>query len=485
MENDRPVFEEAAAMSGLSASHPTDFALLLFTAGESDEAEQGRIGRHVEACGNCRVALNEIRRIDEGFREIALAAPLSSEEELRLPAGDLFEKRPDFPARRKDRLGPEVASRAIAASERASEGIESLLAAGASPEEFERYLAGLSLADPATRYRLLYSLEEMGRRIVDAPAKSLRFAEQALTRLRAESLPGSPCEAEMMVPLAMLAGQAHLLAGQTSNWTGELEKGRAHLEAAYRFFSDEPPDEIRLALTEYHESQRRSFAGKPAEGLFLIRRALRTLEIYGIEEWVARARGAEGIALSLLGRDEEAVACFRAVAPIFESHGLWRNYVSAVNSLGTSLGQLGRVAEARREYSHALRKVSREKYPALLAFTRHGLASLMFSVGHYADAAKAFGQARALFQDLRQVGDALIASLYEIESWARSGDTARAFHRLDVFRAEVDRREALDPFIVGQLGEALSGRIPDFERVAELRRRAEEMLRENLKTASA
>jgi tetratricopeptide (TPR) repeat protein len=469
----------------MSSPHPSDFALLRFTAADADEAERDLIGRHLEACGKCRNALSEIRRIDEGFREIALAASFSSEDEPGLPPGDPFEKRPDFASERGRVAPPDVATGAIAFSERAVGEVENLLAASGSPEELERYLADVSFADPATRYRLLYGLEEMGRRIVDAPATSLRFAEQALTRLRAESLPGSPSEAETMVPLAMLIGQAHLLAGQTSNWTGEFEKGRAHLEVAYRFFSAQPPDEIRLALTEYHESQRRSFAGKPAEGLFLIRRAVRTLEIYGIEEWVARARTAEGIALSQLGRDEEAVECFRAVAPIFESHGLWKNYVSAVNSLGTSLGQLGRVAEARREYSHALRKVSREKYPALLAFTRLGLATLMFSVGRYGDAAKAFGQAGALFHDLRQVGDALLASLYEIESWARSGDTARAVHRLEVLRVEVDRREALDPFIVGQLGEALSGHVPDFERVAELRRQAEEMLRENLKTASA
>jgi tetratricopeptide (TPR) repeat protein len=469
----------------MTASHPTDFALLRFTAGEADEDERGRIERHVETCGNCRVALGEIRRVDEGLREIALAAPRSPEAEPVLPPGDPFEGRPDFTA--AGTAGPtlELASRAVAFSERASAEVGSLLAEAESPHGFERYLADLSLADPSVRYRLLYGLEEMGRRIVESPSASLRFAEHVLTRLEAESLPGSPGEAETMVPISMLAGQAHLLAGQTANWTGELEKGRAHLEAAYRLFSAEPPDEIRLALTEYHESQRRSFAGKPAEGLALVRRALRTLESYGIEDWVARARGAEGIALSQMGRDEEAVECFRTVAPIFERHGLWRNYVSAVNSLGTSLGQLGRVTEARREYSHALRKVSREKYPALLAFTRHGLASLMFSVGRYGDAAKAFGQARSLFHDLRQVGDALIASLYEIESWARSGDTARAIHRLNVFRAEVDRREALDAFIVGQMGEALSGRIPDFERVAELRRRAEEMLRESLKSVSA
>jgi len=472
-------------MPGLNVSHPTGFALLRFTAGEVHETERGEIVRHVESCDSCRVALDEIRSVDAGLHDLADSRPsLPAEEAFGLPRDDPFEKRPHFLASRRERVTPAIADRALAASERGQDGVASLLAAASGPpEKLVQHLRGLSFADPTARYLLLYGLEAMGRRLVDDPAQCLRFADEALTRLQSEPVPGSPSEAETMIPLAMLAGQAHLLAGQTSNWTGELDKGRQHLEAAYRHFSD-PPDEVRLALTEYHESQRRSFAGKPAEGLLLVRRAIRTFETYGFEESIARARGAEGIALSLLGRDEEAIVCFRAVTPVFESHGLWRNYVSAVNSLGTSLGQLGRLAEARREYSRALKKVSREKYPALLAFTRHGLASLLFSAGRYAEAAKAFGQAGALFQDLRQVGDALTSSLYEIESWARSGDVARACHRLEIFRAEVDRRDALDPFIVGQLGEALSGRNPDFETVAELRRRAEEMLRENLKAAS-
>ncbi|HEX9303196.1 MAG TPA: tetratricopeptide repeat protein [Thermoanaerobaculia bacterium] len=473
-------------MPGVNGSHPTDFSLFRYTAGDIDEAEREQINRHVESCERCAVALDEICGVDAGLRELADTRPPSppGEEGLELPRGDPFEKRPHFPERRGERVTPQVADRALAASERATDGVGGLLAAaGGPPEELVRHLGGFSLSDPTARYLLLYALEAMASRLVDEPATCLRFAEETLERLRSESVSGSPSEAETMVPLAMLAGQAHLLAGQTSNWTGELEKGRQHLEEAYRSFS-ESTDEMRLALTEYHESQRRSFAGKPAEGLLLVRRAIRTLEIYGVEDFVARARVAEGVALSLLGRDEEAIACFRAVTPVFESHGLWKNYVSAVNSLGTSLGQLGRLAEARREYSRALKKVSRKKYPALLAFTRHGLASLLFSAGRYAEAAKAFGQAGALFQDLHQVGDALLSSLYEIESWARSGDAARALHRLEIFRAEVDRREALDPFIVRQLGQALSGREPDFEKASDLRRRAEEMLRENLKAAS-
>jgi anti-sigma factor RsiW len=208
----------------VSVTHPTDFALLRFTAGDADETERVRIGRHVEECGACRVALAEIRRVDEELRAIALSARPSPEDEPGLPPGDPFENRPDFAAGRNDRPTPDVASRAIAASERATGEVDSLLAAAASPQEFEHYLADLSFADPATRYRLLYALEEMAGRIVDAPATSQRFAEQLLTRLRAESSSGSLDEAETMVGLTMLTGQAHLLTGQTSNWTGELEK---------------------------------------------------------------------------------------------------------------------------------------------------------------------------------------------------------------------------------------------------------------------
>jgi len=471
-------------MPGVTGSHPTDFALLLYMAGEAEEAERDLIGRHVEACERCQVSLDEIRRVDAGFRELAETRPSRPDEDgLELPPGDPFGKRPDFPAPRKERVTREIADRALAASEKAGEKVAALLesARGAGGELAQR-LRSVDLSEATPRYLLLYALEAMGRRLVEDPAASLRFAKETLDRLRSEPV-GGPSDAETMVPLAMLIGQAHLLAGQTSNWTGELEKGREHLEAAYRSFL-ESSDEIRLALTEYHESQRRSFGGRPAEGLVLVGRASRTFRTYGLEDWIARARGAEGIALSLLGRDEEAAECFRDVTPVFESRGMWTNYVSAVNSLGTSLARLGRVAEARREYSRALKKVSRKEYPALLAAIRYGLASLLFSAGRYAEAAKAFGQAGAVFQDLRQVGDALMSSLSEIESWARSGDTARAFHRLEIFRAEVDRREALDPFIVGQLEEALSGREPDFEKVAELRRRAEEILRENLRAAS-
>lgn len=283
--------------------------------------------------------------------------------------------------------------------------------------------------------------------------------------------------------MATIVGQAHLLAGQASNWTGELERAKQHLARAYRCFpGDGASEEIRLALTEYHESQRRSFAGSAAQGLVLARRARSTFEELGLEDYAVRARVAEGIALSELGRDDEATAHFRAAVRIFDRERLWKNYVSAINSLGVSLARLGRLDEARREYSRALRKLSQEKHPTLLAFTRLGLAEVLESAGRHADAATSFLQAARTFDALGMVGDALTSSLKEIESWARSGDTARALHRIGIFRATVERFDALDPFIVSQLEDAVSGRASGFERLGELRRNAEEAIRETMRS---
>ena len=116
----------------------------------------------------------------------------------------------------------------------------------------------------------------------------------------------------------------------------------------------------------------------------------------------------------------------------------------------------------------------------VVAFTRNGLAHVLFNARKYADAAQSFLQAARLFDRLDQTGDALTASLWEIESWARTGDHPRALHRLEIFRTAVARRDALDPFVVQQLEQALSGRDPDLPKVSEIRSRAEEEIRQKL-----
>ena len=469
----------------MKARHPDDFALLRYTAGDLDESERGSIVRHLDECDACLVTLAELRPLHVTLGRIGSArAPLDTGESALAP-DDPFRQRP---ARSVDRarIPRDLAESALFHAERADAELGTLLAAIAdSPEAATAYLARLSFEDPATRYLVLYALEEATSRTSETPAACLRFAEEVIARTapEAELRPDGRSDAERMVPMTTIGGQAHLLAGQAANWTGELEKARAHLEAAYRSFpGDGVNEEIRLALTENQESQRRSFAQRPGEGLALARRARSTFDELGLEHYSARARVVEGIALSGLGRDEEASGHFRAAVRIFERERLWKNYLSAINSLGVSLARLGRQDEARREYSRALRKLSQENHPSLLAFTRLGLAEMLELAGRHSDAAKSFLRAARDFDALGLTGDALKASLREIENWARSGDTARALHRLGIFRTAVERLGALDPFIVGQIEEAVTGRSSEFGRLGELLRNAGDTIGEAMRS---
>jgi tetratricopeptide (TPR) repeat protein len=278
--------------------------------------------------------------------------------------------------------------------------------------------------------------------------------------------------------LQTLAAQAHLLAAQGRSWSGELDKAKEHFEKAYALFGGSTGDEISLAIVELGESQRRAFAGDPGAGLPLAARARDTFADMGLDDYEARAGVAKGTCLFKLDRGEEALEAFRNACPIFQKHQLWSNYVGAITSLGACLMQLGRLDEARREYARALRVVSRERHAAWVGYIRNSLALVHFQAGSYRDAALAFLQVSRLFRDLGNTGNALIASLYEIESWALCGESGRAAQRLEIFRAEVTRHDALDPAIVRQLDAALSGSNPDFEEVALLRESAGRMLRE-------
>lgn len=467
-------------MSSLRSRHPDEFSLLRFTVGELEEPEKSVVRDHVDECARCLIVLTEIRRVDSGLRAESGTGTMEPENEFS--ADDPFRARPTR-THRAGRVREGIADRGVEAAHRGDAGVEAFLAAAkGSPDELRNLLAPFSLGDPAARYLLLYGLDEACRRLSDAPGRFLRLAEAVLERLEVEDRPSRSLasDAELLVPIATLVGQAHQLAGQAANWTGEIEKARVHLEASYKSFPHETDsDEIRLAITEFDESQRRTFARLSSQAVALAKRARETFERFGMDDFSARALVGQGLALSEVHDFEGSLPLFRSALPVFEKLQLWKNYISVLSNIGTSLARLGRLEEARREYARSLRRVSRDQHPALLAFLRVGLARVLFFGGQYADAAKSFLQAATLFRELEQIGDLLSANLWEIESWARSGDTTRARHRLEIFRASVARVQALDPFIGNQLEDALSGRDPDLERIAELRERAETTLRES------
>jgi tetratricopeptide (TPR) repeat protein len=469
----------------MSSKHLDDFTLLRYAVSDLDGPERGAADDHLQACGRCMAVLGSVEKLDRELRGITNDFAAAD----GLDPSDPFARRPEAPPRPNAvapiREGESLAIAALEASERAGrESGRILEAAKGSAEELDAFLSGLSVADLAVRFALLYALQESGRKIAESPLQALALALAALHLFRGDDPADSSTPAGRILPRKAIAAQAHLLAGQARIWTGELERSRSHLEQAYSAFGDSTGDDTSLAIVELGESQRRAFAGDPNGAFVLARRALATFEEMGLEDFMARGRVAEGICLTKLDRLEEALEAYRSALPVFRKHELWSNYVGAVNAIGATLSMLGRLDEARREYARALKVVSRKQHAAWVGYIRNGLALVLFKAGHYRDAALAFLQTSRLFWEVGNIANALTASLYEIESLVLCGEADRAARRFEIFRAEAARHDALDPIIVRQLEAALSGSHPDLEEVAALRESAGQMLRERLEMQS-
>jgi tetratricopeptide (TPR) repeat protein len=470
-------------MSELTESHPDNFTLLRYVAGDLGDFERMEARRHLERCADCSKALRELEALDEQLKRLAARGDLQIEADAgALPQDDPFRRRPEAPlpkagTRRRD---PDFLARAASASEQGAALQDRLLEAASTRKSWASGLEGLSLSQASDRYGLLYALQEAGRRIAESTARARIMAEGLIEHLRRKER-GSfeTSEAEASVPVLAILGQAHLLAGQAANWTARYDLAEIHFRLAYHAFGS-LGDEFSLAHVELAESQRRAFEHRGLEALALVRRAAATFEELGLEDFVARAAVTEGLALNGLGRDDEAVTRFRQAIPVFERSGLWSNYVGAVNSTANSLVNLQRLDEARQEYARALRRISGDAERSWVPFVRFGLARTLFVGKRFRESAVSFGRSSRLFADLGMLARALTAALMEIESWARHGDLARARQRLEIFRAEAQRHQVLEPSVLRLFEEALGGEQPDFDRFTQLRESAEATFQERL-----
>ena len=121
----------------------------------------------------------------------------------------------------------------------------------------------------------------------------------------------------------------------------------------------------------------------------------------------------------------------------------------------------------------------------MLAGTRYGLAEVLFVAGHFREAAASFFRTSRLYDELGLTANSLTACLWEIEARARAGELERALHRLELFGRRVEELGGMDPRVTREIQAALSGSNPDLPRLAELRREAQDLVRERLDQASA
>lgn len=468
------------------AAHPDDFRLLVYLEGELDELEAARLKRHLAECPACAAACRDIERLDRTLKstlpdlEDALAEPL-------LPEGDPFRRRPDgIPLGAARPAGPAEIPEVLVASREAIEVKSRLLDAAAAPEEDLRStLEALDLLGLRDRYGLGYALDEALYGMVDGPSRWDRFGHLSVDRVLSARADARALDApaERAYPLDDLLGLSLLVSGTACNWTGEFLRGGRDLRRAYGAFARGSVSERRLASVELAEAQRRAFLDRAAEALHLADRARLTFQALGMEDEAARAAGAKALALSYLGRDEEAVAEFRSILAVLASHERWNTYVSALNGIGVCLTNLGRVDEARREYARALRQVSVSARVAVHGFLRANLARTLFRAGRWAEAARAFAGARSSFESHEARADAFQVDLYRIECLARLGSVAEAREALARFSDRVHREGAVDQSVLQSLELALTGGDPDLDRLASLRSEAEDQIATRLRRA--
>jgi tetratricopeptide (TPR) repeat protein len=464
--------------------HLEEFILLRYVAGDLSNIDREAAVDHLVACSSCGATHAEIERLDAKLKTLAAQGAMDDSSTFGLARTDPFCSRPELTKRPQTatRLRP-VAQDAISEAAQGKALAQMVLDAARKPESLAPFLSTLDTKRGAHRFAVLYALHDAGRNSAEDPYRATSFARGALGWIHQIARGEADSPAELMVPNVTLRAQAHLLLAIACLWTNRFSRARAHLVVAYRGFAAGGGDETKLAVVELAEAQRRALSYEPLPALALTRRAHETFQDRGLDDYAARARVIEGLAFYALHRDEDAVRAYREALPTFESHCLWSNYVGALNSIATSLSRLGRHEEARREFARALRRFSQQEHRYWLGYLRIGLAESLFAAARFDEAAGAAARASKVFDDCRLRAQALIAMLLEIESWARSGNVSRAQLRLGLFWAEVERDgQRLDPVIIRDLGRALSGANPNFERLAELREAAAHQVEELYRT---
>jgi tetratricopeptide (TPR) repeat protein len=464
-------------------THLEDFAILRYVTKDLKDDESSVVASHLLACSNCTLALGTMRRLDAKLRNLAARGEMN-DSAIFLSRSDPFYCRPDVRATSiadQTQLG----LGAVEAAARGAALVPQVLVAAREPAKLRSLLSSLEARRAEHRFGLFYALHEAGRASAEDPFKAMSFARSTLGWIRLKGhaeLEAACMEAERMVPRAALRAQAHLLLAIAHLWTSRYSRASAHLMVAYRGFAAGGGDETKLALVELAEAQRRALSHEPVGAIALVRRARETFADRGLDDYVARASVAEGLALAALNQHDEALRAYREALPVFESLQLWSNYVGALNSVATSLSRLGRHDEARREYARALKRFSGKEHRYWHGYIRLGLAEALFAAGRFGQGAVSAARAAKLFDDCKLRAQSLLATLLEIESSARNGDLSRARHRLRLFWMEVQRDCHLDRAILEHLNEALSGTNPTFERLPALRALAGDQIRERCRT---
>lgn len=404
-------------MKTAKTPHLDEAALLRHAAADESRTGAAATRKHLAACAACRKQFEASRRIHVGLTAIGAA-----------------EKRRAKGAASAVRISAyrETVGQAFAESRQAERAADKILkAARLGSEELAATLESVS-GEAYHDFALLLAVRNGTPLVGFDPRKAWALAEAVRgavpLRNARGTLPVVPIE-----PRAVHA-DALLLAGRALIQEYRADEARRMAIRARSLLEHLRGYRREAGVCDFQEAEAalycRDYCG--AEGL--IRRAVKTFELSGSFDMVAKSWAVMGTIRSNTGRYGAALPYFKRAINALDPDADAFALSATLNNRASALAQLGRFAEAEAEYAKALKQALRHGFHSIVRVLRTGLAEVEFLRGRYTSAVRLFRRIAADYATIGSAVDVLFVRLFIAESLGRLGDFASMAEEVEAIR---------------------------------------------------
>jgi len=412
----------------VTASHPSEADLLNLAAGREAEGLDA-CRRHLEeGCRLCDVRLKELADLVESVREEEAFDEILESDDL--PAI------PDFGGETVAFKRPvpqlEEIYRQATAAEALAEDI--LSAARSGDGDLDEALRGL-WGNPSRGFALLYTCQKANALVPQDPLRALDLARRVWDE--AASLMDANLDVRLSTPAPreVVQAEAKLLESQAQNQLGYPVEARVAASTARDLFAVGGDVGFGKALADYYEGSAASFAKDYLAGERLLKKALRVFAEFGQDSLMGRAEAALGTLFLQRGDEKRALPYFDHAIEVLDPVEDERSLTMTVNNRGIALSRLGRFDEAKTCFARALGMARRLGSRAHVITIRSGLAQVDMLRGEFARALKSYERIALEMRDLGWSVQAFIADLFVAECLGRLGREDEMFEMVLALRA--------------------------------------------------
>jgi tetratricopeptide (TPR) repeat protein len=397
----------------VTASHPSEAALLNLAAGRPGEGLEECRKHLAEGCRLCDVRLAELADLVESVREeVAFDDILEGNDLPALPDfGNTVAFQPRVPQL-------EEIYRLAESAEGLAEGL--VAAARESDAKLDEALRAL-YGNPARGFALLYACQKGNTLVAQDPLRALELARAVFEE--AKSLMDANTETRLATPAPRetVQAEAKLLESHARNILSYSVEARVAANEARELFRAAGDVGFGIALADYYEGSAASFARDYIAGERLLRKALRVFAEFGQDNLIGRAEGALATLYLQRGDEARALPYFDHAIDLFDPAEDARFLTAALINRGTVLSRLGRHDEARGSYARALTIARRLGSRSHIQTIRTGLAEIDFRRERYDRALHAYRDLAREAVKEEWANDFLFLTLYVGECLGRLG----------------------------------------------------------------